>query len=214
MKKLTLLSILLLVTGFIFAQQTISFGDFVNEEDEKAEKKEKKFDDPQMKTVMNSFEVKRISGFGGPTMSYTTLNGEFAVLTGGGGGVAINNLFIGGYGEGLSTSMSTNNNVQIREFGHGGFWVGYEFMREKMIHPVVSTRAGWGRVRGYDNNDYFNKSIFVVTPTVSAEINFTRFFKVNIGAEYRVTLGGETATLGINDLSGVGVYTNFVFGWF
>lgn len=220
MRKLTLLSIFLLVSTLIFAQQTISFSDYVKEdkeeEIEEIQVEEDEFDDPQIQTVMNSFELKRISGFGGPTISYTNLNGEYAVLTGGGGGIAINNFFLGGYGEGLSNTMNENpsNNVSIYEFGHGGFWLGYEFMRERMIHPVLSTRAGWGRVKGYQNGDRFSKSIFVVVPTLSAEINFTRFFKVNVGVEYRQTLGADYNSLNNSHLSGVGVYTNFVFGWF
>lgn len=46
----------------------------------------------------------RISGFGGPTMSFTSINGEFARLMGGGGAVLLGDFFIGGYGEGLTNS--------------------------------------------------------------------------------------------------------------
>ena len=73
---------------------------------------------------MSSFELKRISGFGGPTISYTQIDGEFAVMSGGGGGVIINNFFIGGYGEGTSNSVNNNPSLEFRnvEFGYGGFW--------------------------------------------------------------------------------------------
>ncbi|MDA3929536.1 MAG: hypothetical protein PF541_11295 [Prolixibacteraceae bacterium] len=212
MKKLTLLSVFLVIAGVLFAQQTISFSDYA---DEKKETKTED-DEQEVQTVMNSFELKRISGFGGPTMSFTSINGEFAVLNGGGGGILINNFFFGGYGEGVSTTMSFNNSnsVELKEFGHGGFWLGYEFAHEKMIHPVVSTRLGWGNVIGYDNNSYFKIPVFVASPAVSMEVNFTRFFKMNIGAEYRQTLGANTGGLKNSDLSGLGVFTSFIFGWF
>lgn len=211
MKKLSLIVLLVAISGAIFAQQTISFDDYVKEETVKN-------DDQHVQTLLNSFEVKRISGFGGPTMSYTTINGEFAFMMGGGGGVIINNLFLGGYGEGLSNTLNTGGDNAIRnlEFGHGGFWVGYEIAPHRIIHPVISSRIGWGTINGVDTDNHFlTDNVFVVVPTVSAEINFTRFFKVNVGAEYRQTLNVNVLNgLSNKDFSNVGVYMNFVFGWF
>ena len=210
MKKLSLIVLLVAISGVMFAQQTISFDDYV--------KDDSKQNDQEIQTLMNSFEVKRISGFGGPTMSYTTINGEFAFMMGGGGGVIINNLFLGGYGEGLSNTLNTSAGNAIRnlEFGHGGFWVGYEIAPRRMIHPVISSRIGWGGISGVtQENHYVTDNVFVVVPTVSAEINFTRFFKVNVGAEYRQTLNVNVLEgLSNKDFSNVGVYMNFVFGWF
>lgn len=213
MKKLSLIVLLIAISGAVFAQQTISFDDYVKEE-----KEQKNQNDQQIQTLMNSFEVRRISGFGGPTMSYTTINGEFAFMMGGGGGIIINNLFLGGYGEGLSNTLNTgaNNSIRNLEFGHGGFWVGYEIAPQRMIHPVISSRIGWGGVSGVtQENKYITDNVFVLAPTVSAEINFTRFFKVNVGAEYRQTFNVNVLE-GLNnkDFSNVGVYMNFVFGWF
>jgi len=173
----------------------------------------------EVQTVMNTIEIKRISGFGGPTMSYSTIGGDFAFLMGGGGGIIVNNVFIGGYGEGLSNSIDIQKSTVIRDlnFGHGGFWVGYEIAHNAIIHPVISTRVGWGGISGYNytDNKYFQDNVFVVVPTISAEVNLTRFFKVNIGAEYRQTLNVNVAPgLSNKDFSSVGVYMNFLFGWF
>ncbi|MCF8358591.1 MAG: hypothetical protein K9H26_07510 [Prolixibacteraceae bacterium] len=176
-------------------------------------------DKNEVKTVMNSITIRRISGFGGPTMSYSAINGEFAFLMGGGGGIIINNLFLGGYGEGLSNSYSVGNVNSLRnfEFGHGGFWIGYEIFPKKMIHPVIHTRIGWGEISGYHNelNQDVSDNVFVVVPTVSLEVNLTRFFKMNVGAEYRRTLN-VNAIPNMNDdhFSSFGVYMNFIFGWF
>lgn len=209
MKKLFFLSIFLISTSVLFAQKTVSFDDFSSSESIP--------DENEVQTVMNSFELKRISGFGGPTVSYTTINGEFAVMSGGGGGVIINDLFIGGYGEGVSNYINNNSTSAYRdiEFGHGGFWLGYEFYPEKMIHPVFSTRLGWGGISGVDSDNHRLKdNVYVVVPTISAEINFTRFFKVNIGAEYRQTFNVDLGDLKSKDFSNVGLYMNFIFGWF
>lgn len=212
MKKLTLLSVFVLLSAAIFAQQTISFSDYVDE------KEEFKTNDQEIRTVMNSFTVKRISGFGGPTVSYSSINGDMAIMSGGGGGVIINNVFLGGYGEGLSNSIGSNADATIRnlEFGHGGFWLGYEIAPHKMIHPVISSRIGWGTASGINqDNRRISDNIFVVVPTVSAEINFTRFFKMNIGAEYRRVFDLNVLDgYSNNSFSNVGVYMNFMFGWF
>jgi hypothetical protein len=211
MKKINLLFLMLTFVSVLFAQQTITYSNF-SEKNDKVEKND------QIQTVMSSFELKRISGFGGPIVSYTSILDEFAVMSGGGGGVIINNFFFGGYGEGLSNYVKSGPNNEIRniEFGHGGFWMGYEFFPEKMIHPVISLRTGWGTVGGIDqNNAKLIDGVFVMVPTMSAEINFTRFFKLNVGAEYRKVLNlNNMGSYTNSDFSNMGVYMSFIFGWF
>lgn len=210
MKRIASILTFLLITVGIYAQQTITADDYFQTK--------RSNDGEKIQTLMNSFEVKRISGFGGPTMSFTSIKDEFAFMMGGGGGLIINNLYLGGYGEDLSTTMYTGleNPVRNIEFGHGGFWLGYEIAHHRIIHPVVSTRIGWGQISGTDvNNKRIDDNVFVLVPTVSAEINFTRFFKVNVGAEYRKTFNvnaipGFTS----NDFSNAGVFVSFIFGWF
>lgn len=213
MKKLTLISFFILFVLTINAQQIIRFEDF-DDKDDQVQK-----DDEKIQTIFNSLEIKRISGFGGPTMSYTSLNDEFAILMGGGGGLLLNNFFIGGYGEGVSNTINSTTNSPLRSitFGHGGFWLGYEIAPRRIIHPVISSRIGWGAVSAIDNsrNVRLTDNVMVFVPTVSAEINFTRFFKINIGAEYRQTIDlNSIEGLNNNDFSGPGVYVNFLFGWF
>lgn len=204
MKKLSFILLAFFYATFSFAQEFES---------------DKSFKKDEVQTVMNSIEIKRISGFGGPTMSFTAINGEFAHLMGGGGGVIINNFFFGGYGEGLTNSLNIGgeNSLTDFDFGHGGFWLGYEIARKKLIHPVISTRLGWGNINGYSTTEskFLNDNVFVVTPSISAEVNLTRFFKVNIGAEYRRILNvNNIQNMNDDNFSSLGVYMNFLFGWF
>lgn len=177
------------------------------------------YDEDEVQTVFSMFELKRISGFGGPTLSFTTIAGEFVVLNGGGGGVIINNMFLGGYGESTSSRINSSQNSAIKNttFNHGGFWLGYEIMPEKVIHPIISTRLGWGAINGElsETGRRIGTSTFVVSPNVSAEINFTRFFKLNVGIQYRHTFN-VTNMEGFNDadFSGLGAHVGFIFGWF
>ncbi len=201
------LFIMVVSMGFTtLAQKTISVNDYDSE----------KSQDDEVQTIMNSFELKRIRGFGGPTLSFSSVGDEFALFTGGGGGLIINNFFIGGYGEGLSATSHQNDLTKLHdiEFRHGGFWLGYEFMHHKMIHPVFSVRTGWGSIEGVQNNISYSDNVFVLKPTLAAEVNFTRFMKVNVGAEYRQVFNAELGDMTSNDFSDVGVYVSFLFGWF
>jgi hypothetical protein len=156
----------------------------------------------------------RISGLGGPNMSFTSINGEFAHMMGGGGGVMLGDFFFGGYGEGLTNSIIAGGN-RI-SFGHGGFWTGYSFMADRVLHPSLSTQIGWGNIAQRDEG-YFNLSddnVFVINPAIELEMNFTKFFRLGVGAHYRFVSGVNTSTLTNSDFSGPGAFLSFKFGWF
>ena len=156
----------------------------------------------------------RISGFGGPIMSFTSINGEFAHMMGGGGAVLLGDFFIGGYGEGLTNAIVAGGN-RI-SFGHGGFWTGYSFMADRALHPCVSTQIGWGNISQHDEGYYHlsNDNVFVLNPAIELEMNFTKFFRLGIGAHYRFVSGVNTSTLTNEDFSGPGAFLSFKFGWF
>lgn len=159
----------------------------------------------------------RISGFGGPIMSFTAIDGQFAHMMGGGGGVLLGDFFLGGYGEGLTNSIPVNNNHL--SFGHGGFWTGYSFMAARPLHPTVSAQIGWGSVSEHDPDySYWGTpdNVFVFNPAVELEMNFTKFFRLGVGVHYRLVTGAnpEISSLSNADLSGPGALLTFKFGWF
>ncbi len=154
----------------------------------------------------------RISGFGGPVLSFSEVSGDAALLTGGGGAVLINRTFyIGGFGEGLSSVhtlpvlsvMNSTGDVtdyyDLRtNFGYGGLWAGYIFHPEKVIHAVVSSRIGVGSVSLAENDYHIDRydnimedMVFVFTPQVELEVNVFRWLRINAGAGYRFTGGIE-----------------------
>jgi len=156
----------------------------------------------------------RISGFGGPIMSFTSINGEFAHMMGGGASVLLGDFFIGGYGEGLTNSIMAGGN-RIK-FGHGGFWTGYSLMADRALHPAISTQLGWGSITQTDVNHYHLSSdnVFVINPAIELEMNFTKFFRLGVGANYRIVSGVNTSNLTNADFSGPGAFLSFKFGWF
>lgn len=174
--------------------------------------------DGEYKTIFDRTDFK-ISGFGGPCMSFTSLDGEFAHMMGGGGGIMLGDFFFGGYGMGMTNNVNINGNDL--DFGHGGLWFGYSFLANKAIHPSIHVQTGWGSIEEdipYTSHvlDIIDDKVFVLVPTVEMEFNFTKFFRVSLGASYRTVYGSEESNFGLkdSDLASPSAFLGFKFGWF
>lgn len=181
--------------------------------------------DDEPKTLLGT--VNKVSGFGGFNMEFGSLNNDFAVFSGGGGGILLNrSIFLGGYGMGMSNELQTKlNGVDTRlSFGHGGFWLGYDAMPAKLIHLTTSLKLGWGSVRFRSNSvgsptlgvfdESLSENIFVIQPSAGAQVNITKFFKVALTANYRLVQGMNTEGIDSNFLNGFSTELAFKFGWF
>ena len=140
------------------------------------------------------------SGFGSPFVEFSSVNDQFAVILGGGGGLMVNqSVFIGGYFEGLMTNHYREDLHTIVDtekpkisFEHGGIWLGYVYKHQKAVHGGLSMKLGWGEIdlkdseNGNPDSDYdYRDRIFNIQPQVEIEFNMTRWFKINVGAGYR-----------------------------
>jgi len=198
-------------------------------------------EDDEFNTVIKNFEITKIRGFGGPSMSFSTIDGQFVHFMGGGGAVILNNkFFFGGFGTGTTNLVDAKEyligtpeenryeNFRV-EMNYGGFWLGYIIGGSKPIHPIIHLQTGWGRaslsedVR--DNDDFpfryssssttrYSSSIFVLNPVVEVEMNITRFFRLGVGANYRLVYGLDLNGYANNDFAGPGGFLSFKFGWF
>ncbi len=197
MKKATFLAMILAISMMAFSQ------------------------DKEYRTIFDNQGL-RVSGLGGPFMQFTSVAGEFAHMMGGGGAVLLNDFFIGGYGLGLTNSIPdyVNQNTNDRlSLGHGGFWLGYALFGEKPVHVTFSTLIGWGEfgVMQWDGYyPYVRDKIFVLAPTIEAELNLTRYFRVGVGATYNIYTMVDEYMHGYkgSDLSSPGGFISFKFGWF
>lgn len=187
MKKFVSVVLLVLTTTIVFSQE-----------------------DGEFETLFG--EGTSFSGFGGPWMTFTTINGEFAHMMGGGGGVLLNKSFyFGGYGYGLTNNISHLN--ETIDFGYGGLMAGYIFNSNKALHPMIGLQMGWGDISFRDTE--ISDQVYVLSPQVELEMNMTRFFKIGLGAEYRYVMGVESLTgLSDTDFSGFSGRLSFYFGWF
>lgn len=179
--------------------------------------------DKEYQTIVD-FNDARISGQGGLMMQFTAADGEFAHMLGGGGGVLVGDFLFGAYGLGLTNKIPVNR-PEYTEYqsgdrlsiGHGGFWLGYSIFGEKPIHLTISTLLGWGTI-GVNSTYYpetlYPDGIFVICPTVEAELNMTRYFRIGVGASYNIYTFVDLPGYSGSDFSAPGGFLAFKFGWF
>ena len=195
----------------------------------------------EFQTIFKNFKISSVRGFGGPSMSFSTIDGQFVHFMGGGGAVILNDkFFFGGFGSGTTNLVNAkdyytgtpevNRYEDFRvEMDYGGFWLGYIFGGKNPIHPIIHLQTGWGNVHlsedVIDNNDFpfgysgssttiYSSGIFVLNPVVEMEMNITKFLRLGIGANYRLVYGLDLNGYANNDFAGPGGFLSFKFGWF
>ncbi len=138
-----------------------------------------------------------VGGFGGPIMEWG-LNNDLNTSIGGGGGVIIDNFFLGGYGLGSVdyTQLLDHGDIDQLDIGHGGFWLGFQVPSHKLIHLYGSARLGWGAINVQFDDPTQNYSdvdkIFVMTPEAGLELNIARWLRVSGTIGYRWVDGVST----------------------
>lgn len=174
--------------------------------------------DPEYQTIFGNKPIST-SGFGGFDMLYSSLGGSYAFGAGGSGGVLINNqVFFGGFGMGNTLDHTFEiENIMFKNvsMGYGGLMFGYIFNSRAAIHPAFFLQTGWGGINL--NNEYQSVSdnIFVLNPSIEMELNFTRFFRIALGAHYQYVMGvNKYNELNGSDFSGPGGKLALRFGWF
>jgi len=160
-------------------------------------------------------QATKVRGFIGPVFELTSIADEFTGMAGVGGGVMLDNFFLGGCGVGLIDNTQITQDVQL---SYGGLLLGYTFLSNKTLHPSISALMGMGSV---SSPDYLfdDDNVFVLSPTIELEINFTRFLKVSVGASYRFVgavseNGAMLENYNNRDFSGPAGIISFRFGWF
>jgi len=199
MKKLVLTLAILIVGGFLFAQE----------------------DEGKMETLIKSYP-KKIRGFIGINMCVTTLAGETAYMQGfSASGIINDHYLLGFYSSNLENSMYSNNDNYIgaeMNYSHNGISLGYILFPKKAIHFSTSLMAGKGDLDIYDDiaDEWIeDKVIFILTPNIEAEFNVFRFLRIGVGANYQFAFDVDRFDgYDDKDFSSPGGYVSLKFGWF
>lgn len=157
-----------------------------------------------------------LGGFGGPSVQFTSINGEFGLLAGGWGGMIIDHtVAIGGAGYGLVNDVSEANApaaTPYLNFGYGGGFVQYINGSDNLIHftgRILIGGGGLGFRSSNDNDEHssgdrdtLNDVFFVAEPSVEAELNVIKWMRLCVGGGYRFISGIEIAGITNGDISG------------
>jgi len=158
-------------------------------------------------------------GYGGPTVRFTQIDGEFSVLSGGQGGWIINHRYVlggGGFGLANPNRITAMDDDVLRsgklEMGYGGGMIGVIVNSDGLIHAAVDLLIGAGGMttQKHASDDVF----FVLEPAAHAMLNVTDFFRFGVGASYRVVHGAGFGEVDDGDLDGLAWGFIFKFGSF
>lgn len=166
-------------------------------------------------TLFGSNGLNLSGAWGGWTTSMTKFGDDFAVLTGGFGGLEFGRTFLVGWG-----NYKLINDVEFSAFPsrdfemrYNGLMIGYMLKADKAIHPTFNILAGKGKVELSDAND--TDKIFVVQPSVGIELNVLRWFHIDLQGGYRFVTDTDITGLTDTDLSAPygEIKLKFGFSW-
>lgn len=165
------------------------------------------------------------NGFWGPVIKFSSINGRFALMTGGRGSITINNRFtIGGGGFGIANTIkmpgSDKDTSRYFKMGYGGIEAGYIFFPGRKMNIggslLVAAGATFQQNKPKNNRDKFfrdNLNIFpAIEPALYCEIVINRFMRLNVGISYRFIKFTELAYQSGHNMSGLSCYVGLLLG--
>ncbi len=123
------------------------------------------------------------------SMKFTRLNGQFAILDGGGTRFFFSRKFAIG-ASGYRTLRPVDYKGNDFSIIYGGVWLYYPMEMLNRVHLSFGALLGYGGV-GYvrkGTNDIVGKGMPVIDPDVFLNVNLTEFMQVGIGLGYRFSL--------------------------
>ncbi len=159
-----------------------------------------------------TFKPKQFGAYGAGIGTITTVNGDFAVMSGAYGGVFLNKKWLLGAG---AKSLANNIRLETPDRPHIGFWytglvAEYVHNTDKLFHWSAGALVGGGGVserekRGKGKDAVFASSAVVVAePFVQVEMNITQYLRVFAGGSYRRVFGAGGVNISNEKLSAPG----------
>jgi hypothetical protein len=161
-------------------------------------------------------------GYFGPVWKLTSINSQTTSLSGGRAGWLINHKFgIGGAGYGTITDVKSGFNLDTRplyiELEYGGLELEYIHQSDKMLHWTALVFFGNGTVKlrqHSPDNEVQSDRIYVVEPSLNADVNLVKWFRLGFGASYRYVIGLDLPPLAQSDAGGFAGLICLKFGSF
>lgn len=163
-------------------------------------------------TLIN--RIDDFSGFGSFMMNFGSNNKNGYVLTGGGGAALFNKMYyVGGFGMSGKLNAISETDVPLTvDLNYGGFWLGYIYKKDMLIHPTASLKLGWGNAVVESSN--LTDNIFAFVPQIGAEINVMKWVKLELGIAYQLVSGINLINIDARQFRKLHIGLDFKFGWF
>lgn len=145
--------------------------------------------------------------WGGSSNALVDFNNEFNINSGGFFVFELNDNFLVGWSGYKSDITDTGKDVEIKG---NDLFLGYTFRSSRMIHPLIYLQTGNGRL---EVEDIGSDRVFVAQPSIGAEINIARFFRLGLDGGYRFVSGNDLVDISQNDLAGPVLNLRLKFGW-
>jgi hypothetical protein len=220
MKRATWVAVVaLLLAPPLLAQET-------DEKEPQEEPQEQPQEKPQEDTLIKGGIDS--GGFGALVFRFGEVADQFATLQGVRGGWIINHQFVIGaglYGVSNGICLDDDRDCRFREidFGYVGFEFGYIGLWNRVAHYTLQLLIGGGGVsylNSASEGDLAHQwgdpgtDFFVAEPVANLELNVTKWWRINVGAGYRIVAGLDAGSLESSDLSSVFGNVEFKFGSF
>ncbi len=195
----------------------------------------------EFKTIFKNDDGKSVThgGYGAFNIGYTQIDGKDAIQLGGRAAWIINHhLAIGIAGKSFFNNIdkTTSTGDYYMAGGYGGFFIEPIIAPQAPVHVSFPILFGGGGVvaqhgnmwdeQYWDDNYYDSDAFLVFEPGAEIEFNIVKFFRISLGASYRLTNGVllqykyyDNNNLMITDiptkaLDAFNFNISFKFGWF
>ena len=149
--------------------------------------------------------------WGGTSTSITKFEDDYAVYSGGYGGLEFGRSLFVGWGKfkivnDVDLTTLTNHRFDME---YSGLMLGYAFRSHKIVHPTLMVLGGKGKIN-LDNEG--EDKIFVIQPTLGVELNVLIWFRIGLEGGYRIVTDTDLNGISDTDLSAPFGEVKFKFG--
>lgn len=171
--------------------------------------------------VKKKYREVSLSGYGAPEVKFSAINNRFALLSGGKGGVIINEKFVlgaAGYGVLVPRDIHVKQNSTDEKIGigYGGFLFEYYLFPRSLVTWSFGMLIGGGATTmgGTSGNGSPMDRFFAFEPAAHVYVNVVRFLRAGVGVSYRYTYGLKMDGLADRGFRNPSIGIVFEFGWF
>lgn len=158
-------------------------------------------------TIFRSHGIHLSGVWGGSTNGLVNIGSDYSLNNGGFLTFEFNkNFLIGWSGYGSGTTLENDMHVDIKG---NDLLLGYGLNSYKSLHPFFYLKTGSGTLEVDESKD----NVFVVEPSIGAEVNVFRWFRLGLDGGYRFVSQVNTPGLSNGDLSSPFVSLRLKFGW-